>query len=119
MSERTFVMLGVVAIPVGNQVECFVLTRDNGVFTKDIAPVPNEPLVRDLQTGIYYGRLWHLAPGTAPRMQTPHTADPAPGVGVAERFTGRVKACFVLSEGATQHQHTETTLVIETGPNLG
>ena len=117
-TDRTFTMLGAMPIPVGHPVECFILARDNGIFKKDIAAVPDEPLVRDLETGIYYGRLWQFAPGISAPTGTPRTTDPAPDVAVVERFTGRVKACLVLTAGATQHQHAETTLVIDIGPTL-
>lgn len=116
--DRTFTMLGAMPIPVGHRVECFILCRDAGIFTKDIQPVLDEPLVRDLETGIYYGRLWQFAPGIIASTGTPRTSDPAPDVTVAARFTGRVKACLVLTAGVTQHQHAETTLVIDVGPAL-
>lgn len=117
-TDRTITMLGAIAIPVGHPVECFILSRDRGIFSKDIGPVPSEPLVRDLQTGIYYGRHWHFSPGAGTAVGTPRTSDPAKDVGIAERFTGRVKMCLVMTDGITQHQHAETTLVIDTGPTL-
>jgi hypothetical protein len=117
-ADRVLTMLGAIAIPIGHPVECFVLSRDLGVFQKDVQPVPSEPLVRDLQTGVYYGRHWHFSPGPGAATGTPRTSDPAEGVGVVERFTGRVKACLVSTDGVTQHQHAETTLVIDTGPVL-
>lgn len=114
MSERTVTMLGAVPIPVGHQVECVLFARDVGVFSKDLQIQANEPLIQDLDTGVYYGREWHFARSGSgadyhqPRL--PHA--PAEAI-VAERFVGRVTRCIVWCHGITQHQHAGTTLVLE------
>jgi hypothetical protein len=113
-TDRAFVMRGTIAIPIGHAVECFILSRDIGTFSKDIKAYPDEPLLRDLQTGIYYGRPWHLAPGELKPQSIPRTTDPAEGVAVVERFAGRVKVCIVTTDG----DHAQTTLVIDMGPTL-
>lgn len=116
MSTRTVTVFGAVAIPTGHRVEVYVLTRDLGILSRDIRPDPDEPLVRDLDTGVYYGRHWQFAEVEASptrRALSARRPEPPPGVAVAERFTGRVTTCVVWSDGMTQHQHTVTTLTVE------
>lgn len=114
MSQRAFALLGGIAIPVGHRVEVLVLTRDVGVFSKDIRPDPAEPLVRDLDTGVYYGRHWQFRMAE-PSMRTLTVRLPQPpdDVVVAERVVGRVVTCIVWTDGQTEKFHAATTLVVE------
>lgn len=115
MASRSFVLLGVGPIPVGHRVEVYILSRDVGVFGADVQPQPEEPLLRDVETGIHYGRTWHLerqdGEWPADGLTKPRTAKLA--VPLAERIEGRVTACFVVSEGVHNHQASATTVVVE------
>lgn len=115
MSQRVFVLLGAMPIPVGHRVEVYILSRDVGVFGTDIQPQPDEPLVRDLETGVYYGRTWQMKPLThgALSITAPRSSEPADGVAVVETMQGRVAACLVLSDGVHDKQAAQTTLAIE------
>jgi hypothetical protein len=110
-SDRTFVILGVVAVPVGHRVEVTVFTRDVGVVRVDLVPQPQEPLVRDLDTGVAYGRIFHFShqEGVQPDVTLPLEA--RTDLEVAERVVGRVVACRVISGGRREAWH-QTTLVI-------
>ena len=115
MARHTFVLLGSMPIPVGHRVQVHILSRDMGVFSKDIQAQLKEPLVRDLDTGIYYGRLWHCRP-TVPSaigFDEPRSPQPADGVAIAETFDGRIVECVVLSENFLDKQGTQTTLVVD------
>jgi hypothetical protein len=117
MAHRTFVLLGAMPIPVGHRVEVYILTKDTGVFSTNIEPVPDEPLVRDVDTGIYYGRTWQfrVAEGNATMgsITLPRTHQPGEHVSVAEKLEGRVAECRVLSEGIHDKQCAATTVVVD------
>lgn len=92
-----------------------MLSRDVGVFGKDIQTQLKEPLVQDLDTGIYYGRLWHCrmaVPGTV-QFDDARVPQPADGVAIVESYDGRVVQCLVLSDGFLDKQGTQTSLVVE------
>lgn len=112
---RTVVLLGAMPIPVGHRVDVHVLARDVGVFGTDIQPVPDEPLVRDLDTGIWYGRAWHVAPGAGASIREARSPSPAAGVHVVEQYRAVVRACVVVSEGISREQAVATTLHLEIG----
>ncbi|MFO0682586.1 MAG: hypothetical protein U0234_11070 [Sandaracinus sp.] len=117
MSTRSIGLFGCVAIPVGHRVEVYVLTRDQGIFSTDVRPDPREPLVRDLDTGVYYGRGWHFGTvGDGVGTLAPRVPHPPKGVTVAERFSGRVTNCIVWTDGQTEKYHAATTLEIELDP---
>lgn len=115
MTTRSFVMLGAMPIPVGHRVEVYILTRDVGVFGTDIQVQGDEPLVRDLDTGIYYGRTWQLktAVPTPATFRAPRVGQPADGVGIVEKLEGRITECLVLSDGLHDKQAAVTTLVVD------
>lgn len=117
MAHRTFVLLGAMPIPVGHRVEVYILTRDTGVFSTHVEAVPDEPLVRDVDTGIYYGRTWQfrVADGSTAlsSITKARTSEPAEHVTVAEKLEGRIAECRVLSDGLHDKQAAATTLVVE------
>jgi len=109
----TVVLYGVVPIPLGHEIEVFYLSRDVGLFGKDIQVQLEEPMIHDLTTGIWYGRIWHFAPGNDAKVLTARSADPAPGVQVASSFRGVVRGCVVVTDGHMREQCAGTTLHVE------
>ena len=110
---NTVVLLGAMPIPVGHQVEVFILSKDVAVIGTDIQPVPDEPMVHDLDTGVWYGRMWHVAPGPGAGIGQPRLPSLAPGVQVAQQFRAVVRQCVVVSEGYAREQAVNTTLHLD------
>lgn len=114
MTDTTAVVLfGAAPIPVGNQVEVFYLSRDVGLFGKDVQAQPEEPAVHDLTTGIWYGRMWHFSPGNEGKLLSARTPDPAPGVQIVSSFRGVVRGCVIATEGHSREQAAASTIHIE------
>ena len=60
MTNRLFTIYGILPIPVGNQVELQVFGLRTTIFGSSLTPMPHQPLVRDLVTGVVYGQQWHF-----------------------------------------------------------
>ncbi|UJR79702.1 hypothetical protein [Sandaracinus amylolyticus] len=110
-SDRTFVLGGVIALPVGRRVEVTIFAREEGVFSVAKVPQSDEPLVRDLDTGVVYGRSWHFQDEQATRWNALISMSVRDDLEVAERVVGRVIACRVLSEGYSDPWQ-QTTIVV-------
>jgi hypothetical protein len=76
MTDRVFGIQGAVPIPVGNTVEVLVFGLRTKVFGAALTPMEHDPLVRDVVTGVEYGRQWHFtddhdAPATMVPLERP------------------------------------------------
>lgn len=60
-AHRTFHVRGVLAIPAGHRVEISIFALNVGAFRAKLEPQLHDPLIRDLSTGVVYGRTWHYA----------------------------------------------------------
>jgi len=98
---------------IGNHVEVFYLSRDVGLFGKDVQAQPDEPAVHDLTTGIWYGRMWHFSPGSDGGLLAARTPDPGPGVQIVSSFRGVVRGCVIATEGHSREQAAASTIHIE------
>jgi hypothetical protein len=120
MSHRTFVLLGAMPIPVGHRVEVYLLSQEGGFLRPGRQPRPDEPLVRDLETGVDYGRTWHFravpTSGVLSSVRCAYGAEPAEGVAIEEKLEGCVVACRVLIDGIADKQAATTTLVVAISP---
>ena len=105
-------MFGANPIPVGHRIEVFTLAKDIGVFGKDVQPQPDEPLVHDLTSGVWFGRTWHFA-SNGTDLSEPRSATPGVGTQIVERFVGVVKECIVASYGYSSAQCMATTRHID------
>ena len=116
MTRRSLAIPGTVAIPVGHRVAVIILCRDAAVFGRDMKPVPHEPLLVDLTTGIYYGFEWQLA-SEVRDLRLVFSPEPAPNAEIAERFTGVVASCMVVATQASGSSRTySTTLELDVEP---
>ena len=120
MDHQTFVLLGAMPIPFGHRVEVYLLSREGGFLQPGRQSRPSEPLVRDLETGVYYGRTWHFrarpTPGALNTVQRAHASEPAESVAIEQKLEGRVVECRVLSDGVADKQAATTTLVVAITP---
>lgn len=108
-ATRTFVVYGQCPVPVGHRVEVTIFSRDEGLLRKQLTPQLHVPLVRDLDTGVAYGRAWHFARTWDGTDGLP--LEPRDDLVVHERIVGRVLACRVLFPEMSEHRE-ETTLVV-------
>lgn len=116
MATQMLNMLGAMPIPIGHRVEIYTLSRDVGVFTTDVQPAPDEQLVQDLETGVFYGRTWHFQKAPYDGLleyRAPRTDQPPAHVAVLDKVRGRILECRVLTEGQHRDQSTFTTFVVE------
>lgn len=113
--DRTFTIAGTVPIPVGHRVEVVVFERDVGTFVAEWQPAPQQPLVRDLDTGIVFGRPFHFTSDTMFGESDVAPLEPLATLRTFDRVVGRVLVCRVLEieSHGTWHQ---TTLVVAPDP---
>ena len=114
----TLNILYAMPIPVGHRVEVHVFAAAASMF-QGVEPVPSQPLVRGLETGIIYGAGWHYEDVS---VYVPHQVRPLPlhprrdlQVPYAP-LVGRVLACRIAAIGAGKGQYQQTTLVVEPLP---
>ncbi|WP_437723519.1 hypothetical protein [Sorangium sp. So ce861] len=122
MQPQTYTLQHVAPIPIGHRVELqfFEEAQFAGLFKKDQAQVNvNEPLVRDLDTGVIYASHWHFVERASMTQATlfakvnTYPPNPLPSLKPAGRVLGRVLACRVLTECVgSQIFKVQTTLTI-------
>lgn len=117
MSE-VFLVDGVAPVPVGHRVEVRVLKEpDAGWFSRRIGAdtQPDQPWVKDLDTGVEYGVYWQVSDVTA------LDGNPGQVFGAHLRtdleqlraVTGRVVACRVLTLGSGDGWRVQTRLELD------
>lgn len=111
-TDRRFEILGVVPVPVGHRVRIAVYGQGSGLFSRTVTPLPMEPLVEDLDTGVVYSRGWlHALEGDGvTALEVFH------GHELVEEVRGKVLACRVLSRGDHKGHTSQTTLVVAPEP---
>ena len=117
MTEHEFhtvpvVFPGTLPIPVGHRIHVFYLMRDVGLFGSKIELQEQEPLVHDLNTDIWFGSYWQLAPGDGGHL-TARDANPPADVTIGRSFRGTVRMCVVATFGMLETPRTATTLRVE------
>jgi hypothetical protein len=117
MASRVFHIAAHVAIPVGHRVSITVFADNVGVVRPKMQPVPLQPWVQDLTTGIVYGRSWHyLADVTSDIARLP--LEPRKDLQVVEQIIGVVRATRIVRgpfEPASDAYADVTTLLVSIG----
>ncbi len=111
-SDRTFLMHGSVAVPIGHRVEVSIYSKDEGTFTRRPVLRLDQPVVRDLDTGVVHSHWWHHIENP------PFPGDVVPlelrDMPLADRMVGRVIACQIVFYG--DETSPRTTLVVRPEP---
>jgi len=91
-TDRFFSTAGIVAIPTGHRVEVTVFALKG--FWGAPKPRPYDPLIKNLETGVVYGRTWHFTDENPSADQVPFEV--RRDLVVAELVVGRVRACRIF-----------------------
>lgn len=113
---RQFILDYVAPIPVGHRVELEVLaTVEQGLFKATKERHPHHPWIKDLDTGIEYTACWHHEElrGIRFKAGNVYPEERQPYVEVAERISGRVVACRLVTERIGDSWQVQTRLTLE------
>jgi hypothetical protein len=97
VADRLFHVQGVLPIAVGSFLEVTVFGLRTNVFgPPKIEPQPDRALVRDLNTGVVYGRTWHFRNDQTEKVDDALPFEPRADLLVVERVRGRVRATRIV-----------------------
>jgi hypothetical protein len=114
-----FLMDYAAPIPVGHRVEIVVFRSNRGLFKgKNKEPDMCHPWCRDLETGIEYGAHWHYQDAASLRFGSGNKYPPKriQELEVFRKSVGKVVACRILTERASENWQMQTRLVITPDP---